>query len=42
MSLESDRWWARFLAESRRKQKLRRLTLMTRDLVRRQRRGWRA
>lgn len=42
MSLEADRWWARFLAEARRKQKLRRLTLTTRDLVRRQRLGWRA
>lgn len=41
MTLEADRYWAKFLAEARRKQKLRRLTLMTRDLVRRQRLGWR-
>lgn len=42
MSLESDRYWARFLAEARRKKRLRRLTFTTRDLVRRQRLGWRA
>ena len=42
MSLESDRWWAKFFADARRKKRLRRLTLMTRDLVRRQRLGWRA
>lgn len=42
MTLEADRYWARILSEARRKQKLRRVTLRTRDLVRRQRRGWRA
>lgn len=42
MTLEADRYWARILSEARRKQKLRRVILNTRDLVRRQRRGWRA
>lgn len=42
MSLESDRYWARILASARRQQKLRRVILNTRDLVRRQRLGWRA
>lgn len=41
MTLEADRYWAKFLAEARRKARLHRLTLRTRDLIRRQRRGGR-
>lgn len=39
MSLESDRYWARFLAKAREKQRLVRLICSTRDQVRRQRLG---
>lgn len=39
--LDPDRWWARFLAVARTKQRLVRLVSRTRDLVRRRRLGWR-
>lgn len=38
MSLQNDPYWARFLADTRRRSVLRRVALMTRDVVRRRRR----
>ena len=37
MSWQNDPYWARFLADTKRRQRLRRVTLMTRDVVRRRR-----
>ena len=37
MTLKFDRYWAVFLADAQRRSRLRRVALMTRDVVRRRR-----
>lgn len=37
MTLQSDRYWSQFLADARRRTRLRRVALMTRDVLRRRR-----
>lgn len=37
MNLQSDRYWAAFFADARRRSRLRRVALMTRDVMRRRR-----
>ncbi len=39
MTLQSDRYWAAFFADTRRRTRLRRVALMTRDVLRRRRLG---
>ena len=37
MSLQFDRYWAAFFADTRRRSRLKRVALMTRDVIRRHR-----
>ena len=39
MTLQSDRYWSQFLADTRRRTRLRRVALMNRDVLRRRRLG---